>query len=102
MVKNILGKFRNIVPRLRGLYYGCKVLSVGRYLSVGKNVVIRNPECIEFGENVYISKDAVFLPLTRDFGKEYKPQIKIGNNVSIGIRNSFAGDKLILMLDTQN
>lgn len=99
MVKNILGKFRNILPRLRGLYYGYKVLSVGKYLSVEKNVVIRNPECIEFGENVYISKDALFLPLTSDFGKEYKPQIKIGNNVSIGIRNSFAAMNKIIIGD---
>ena len=97
MLERYHAKLKNIIPRLRGLYFGWKVKSAGKYLTIGKNVIFRNPQCIEFGDNVHISNDAVFLPLIKDFGKEYKPQIKIGNNVSIGIRNSFAAmDKIII------
>lgn len=62
----------------------------GRNFRIGKDVTIQNPQCITIGNNVGIGKDSCFLPCIDYAGIKYNPEIIIGNNVCIGIRNSFA------------
>jgi len=98
MILMFLRKIKYVNSRwLRGIIYRKKFKSVGKSLRMGKNVIIKNPRFIEFGNDVNISKDALFLPLAEYKGKLYNPTIKIGNNVHIGIRNSFAAiDQVII------
>ncbi len=62
----------------------------GKNFTIGRNVKIQNPKCVLIGNNVGIGKESVFLPCTNYAGIQYNPQIIIGNNVWIGIRNSIA------------
>lgn len=84
---SLLSKIYN---RYRSKRISMRFKSCGKNFNVGKEVTIQNPQCITIGNNVGIGGDACFLPCINYAGIKYNPEIIIGDNVWIGIRNSFA------------
>lgn len=87
-------KFNSIFDKIiKNIRYYCivrKLGSCGRCISLCKNITLKNPHCLYFGNNIGIGKNTYFLPCTEYAGKKYSPKITIGDGTSIGIRNSFA------------
>lgn len=63
---------------------------MGKHWNKGKYVIIQNPQCLFFGDNVGIGKYAYLMPCCEYLGKVFHPKIIIGEGTWIGIRNSFA------------
>ena len=84
---NIYNLIRN---HLRWLYWSRKFGSTNGFVQIGKDVTFQNPQCLHFGQRVGIGKYSYFLPLKKYAGVNYSPNIIIGDNCWIGIRNSFA------------
>lgn len=95
-----IGFFDKIKSKFRNIHYtrisGNKS---AKNLVVGDNVILRNPECVFFGDNVKIGHDAEFYPLTNYHGKTFKPKIIVGNGTIIGDYNRFACQDEVLIED---
>lgn len=76
--------------KYRSIKISRRFKSCGRNFNTGKDIIIQNPQCITIGNNVGIGKEAGFYPCVHYAGIKYNPEIIIGDNVWIGIRNSFA------------
>lgn len=93
----VLKIWNRIYTRVLTYFYTFNFKKVGTKIRMGKGIKIQHPECISFGNNVGVGKNAVFLPCKNYAGIQYNPEIIIGNNVWIGIRNSFACiDKIVI------
>lgn len=60
------------------------------WVRIENHVTFQNPDTLHFGKGVEIGKFTYFVPLKHFGGKNYSPQIVIGDHCWIGIRNSFA------------
>lgn len=84
----------NLLKRIytysKWLYWRGKFASYKGEIQIGSKVTFRNPDKLQFGNNVKIGKYTYFLPLKKFAGVTYHPQIIIGDGCLIGIRNSFA------------
>lgn len=74
----------------RWRYWSRQFGSTHGRINIGKDVTFQNPDVLHFGRGVGIGKHTYFLPLKHYAGIGYSPQITIGDNCWIGIRNSFA------------
>ena len=82
--------YYKIVKRLRWFYWRNKFGTARNKISIGKHVTFLHPNLLHFGKGIGIGDYTYFLPCTQFAGEKYSPQIIIGNNCWIGIRNSFA------------
>ena len=82
IVKRIENKFRN--------HYYKKRLGGGANFSMGKNIVMNNPQCIFLGDKVGIGANTYFGPVTSYMGVAYNPKIIIGDGTWVGKNCSFA------------
>lgn len=84
----------SLVARMFRMYrsrrISLKFKSCGKNFRIGKDVTIQHVHTISVGNNVGIGDDACFLPCIAYAGIKYSPEIIVGDNVWIGIRNSFA------------
>lgn len=67
-----------------------KLGAIGKHWYKGSNVLIQNPKCIYFGNNVGIGKNTCFIPCIEHLGNRYNPKIVVGDGTWIGAHNSFA------------
>jgi len=79
-----------IIQKIKSLIIKKKFKVCGNGFYIYSNVTINNHNCISLGSNVGIGKYSYLLPCVKYKGAEYTPQIKIGNNVWLGIRTSIA------------
>lgn len=80
-----------IINQFRWVYWSRRFGSVKTKINADwKSINIQNPDSLYFGKNVGIGKYTYFLPCKSHLGSKYNPQIIIGDNCWIGIRNSFA------------
>lgn len=86
-MKSIINRF---LSNLKWLLLRRKLGSYKSKVYISSKVTMKYPECIHFGCNVGIGKMTCFLPVKQYAGVRYNPQIIIGDNCMIGIRNSFA------------
>lgn len=82
--------FNRIKIKMRTYLLRKHLGNIGLNLALGENIIINNPQCLYFGNNISIGKNTYFLPCTHYAGIEYHPKIIIGDGCCIGIRNSFA------------
>jgi acetyltransferase-like isoleucine patch superfamily enzyme len=84
----------NLIVKIYKRYHSIRISRrfkfCGINFNIGKGVTILNPQCITIGNNVGIGNYASFLPCIYYADIKYDPKIIIGDNVWIGIRNSFA------------
>ena len=62
----------------------------GANFSIGKNIVMNNPQCIFLGDKVGIGANTYFGPVTSYMGVAYNPKIIIGDGTWVGKNCSFA------------
>lgn len=60
------------------------------FVSLGKNLVIHNPQCIYFGKRVGVGDNTYFGPIVSNNGDTFHPRIEIGDETSIGKNCSIA------------
>lgn len=82
--------YHKIVILLRWLYWKNKFGFAKGKISIRKHITFQHPNVLHFGKGVGIGDYTYFLPCTQYAGRKYSPQIIIGDNCSIGKRNSFA------------
>lgn len=79
--------YNRLHSRIKGKYYVMRSQSKkAERVKIHRNAIIKNPDRICFGNNVYISRGAELFPL----GGGYPSNIVIGNNVHIGDYDRFA------------
>lgn len=71
-------------------YWKNKLGAIGKHWHKGSNVLIQNPKCVYFGNNIGIGKNTCFIPCIEHLGNRYNPKIVIGDGTWIGAHNSFA------------
>ncbi len=81
---------RRINRLIKRLYWSLRLGKVEEGWYKGRNVILNHPKCLYFGRNVSINRFSCFMPCTEYAGIKYTPKIVVGDNVVIGVRNSFA------------
>lgn len=81
----------------RRVLYSAKMRCWCKDVFFGKRIKMDYPQCISFGRNVKVGDDSLFLPVTRYAGIQYCPKISFGDGCKIGVRNSFAAIKGIVI-----
>lgn len=75
------------------LRYWLKRKSFGNaqnFVSLGKNLIIHNPQCIYFGKGVGVGDNTYFGPIVSYNGEKYHPKVEIDDNTWIGKNSSIA------------
>lgn len=79
--------YNKVFSRIKGKYYTFRSKKKNsKLVKIHRKAIIKHPDKITFGDNVYLSKCAELFPV----GGEYPSEIIIGNNVHIGDYNRFA------------
>lgn len=86
-IKQILNKIRRIYRQFPVIQ---KLANSPKFLNLGKDVLIFNPQKISIGDYVNIGQRAALCPLCSYNGITYPSKINIGNNVSIGAYDRIA------------
>lgn len=81
---------RRINRLIKRLYWSLRLGKVEEGWYKGRNVILNHPECLYFGRNVSINRYSCFMPCLEYASVKYTPKIVVGDNVVIGVRNSFA------------
>ncbi len=71
-------------------YWRNKLGKMGQGWNKGKNVILQNPQCLYFDNNIGIGDNTFFGPVTNYAGIKYDPVIHIGEGTWIGKNCSLA------------